>query len=82
MTADDFGGRFLQSGVAELTMASIMNGIALHGGMIAACGTFFVFSDYIKPALRMSALMWACRLNMYSLTMLSVSVKMVRPMNR
>ncbi len=57
ITADDFGGRFLQSGVAELTMASIMNGIALHGGMIAACGTFFVFSDYIKPALRMSALM-------------------------
>lgn len=57
MTASDFGGRFLHSGVAELTMASIMNGIALHGGMIAACGTFFVFSDYIKPALRMSALM-------------------------
>lgn len=57
ITANDFGGRFLQSGVAELTMASIMNGIALHGGMIAACGTFFVFSDYIKPALRMSALM-------------------------
>lgn len=53
----DFGGRFLHSGVAELTMASIMNGIALHGGCIAACGTFFVFSDYIKPALRMSALM-------------------------
>lgn len=57
ITAADFGGRFLQSGVAELTMASIMNGIALHGGVIAACGTFFVFSDYIKPALRMSALM-------------------------
>jgi transketolase len=57
ITANDFGGRFLQSGVAELTMASIMNGIALHGGMIGACGTFFVFSDYIKPALRMSALM-------------------------
>jgi transketolase len=57
ITAGDFGGRFLQSGVAELTMASIMNGIALHGGMIGACGTFFVFSDYIKPALRMSALM-------------------------
>lgn len=53
----DFGGRFLQSGVAELTMASICNGVALHGGMIAACGTFFVFSDYIKPAMRMSALM-------------------------
>lgn len=57
ITHDDFGGRFLQSGVAELTMASICNGIALHGGMIAACGTFFVFSDYIKPAMRMSALM-------------------------
>lgn len=57
ITAADFGGRFIQAGVAELTMASIMNGIALHGGLIAACGTFFVFSDYIKPALRMSALM-------------------------
>ena len=53
----DFSGRFLQAGVAELTMASIINGIALHGGLIGACGTFFVFSDYIKPALRMSALM-------------------------
>ncbi len=53
----DFSGRFLHAGVAELTMASIMNGIVLHGGCIAACGTFFVFSDYIKPALRMSALM-------------------------
>lgn len=52
-----FDGRFLQSGVAELTMASICNGVALHGGMLAACGTFFVFSDYIKPAIRMSALM-------------------------
>ena len=56
-TPGDFGGKFLQAGVAELTMASVMNGIALHGGLIAACGTFFVFSDYIKPALRMSALM-------------------------
>ena len=57
LTHDDLSGGFLQAGVAELTMASIMNGIALHGGLIAACGTFFVFSDYIKPALRMSALM-------------------------
>ncbi len=55
--AGDFGGAFLQSGVAELTMACIINGIALHGGLIGACATFFVFSDYIKPALRMSALM-------------------------
>lgn len=53
----DFSGAFLQSGVAELTMACVMNGIALHGGVIGACGTFFVFSDYMKPALRLSALM-------------------------
>lgn len=53
----DLSGGFLQAGVAELTMASLMNGIALHGGLIGACATFFVFSDYIKPALRMSALM-------------------------
>lgn len=53
----DFGGKFIHAGVAELTMATLMNGIALHGGCISACGTFFVFSDYIKPAMRMSALM-------------------------
>lgn len=56
-TGIDFSKGFLQSGVSELTMAAVMNGIALHGGMWAACGTFFVFSDYVKPALRMSALM-------------------------
>lgn len=54
---DNFSGNFLQAGVSELTMASIMNGIALHGGLIAACGTFFVFSDYMKPAIRLAALM-------------------------
>lgn len=54
---DNFSGGFLQAGVAELTMACIMNGIVLHGGMYAACGTFFVFSDYMKPAIRMAALM-------------------------
>ena len=53
----DFTGQFFQAGVAELTMACIMNGMALHGGVIPACGTFFVFSDYMKPAIRMSALM-------------------------
>ena len=53
----DFSGAFLHAGVSELAMAAIINGIALHGGMIAACGTFFVFSDYIKPAARLSALM-------------------------
>lgn len=53
----DFSGAFLQAGVCELTMACIMNGMALHGGVIPVCGTFFVFSDYMKPAFRMSALM-------------------------
>jgi transketolase len=53
----DFKGAFLQVGVAELTMAAVMNGMALHGGVIPAGGTFFVFSDYIKPAARLAALM-------------------------
>lgn len=53
----DFTGAFLHAGVSELTMASIMNGMALHGGVIAACGTFFVFSDYMKPAVRLACLM-------------------------
>lgn len=57
ITHGDFTGAFLHAGVSELTMASIMNGIVLHGGMMAACGTFFVFSDYMKPAVRMAALM-------------------------
>lgn len=56
-TNGDFTGAFLQAGVCELTMACVMNGMALHGGIIPVCGTFFVFSDYMKPALRMSALM-------------------------
>ena len=53
----DFSGAFLQAGVAELTMACCCIGMALHGGVIPACGTFFVFSDYMKPAVRMAALM-------------------------
>ena len=53
----DFSGAFYQAGVSELTMAAICIGMALHGGVIAACGTFFVFSDYMKPAIRMAALM-------------------------
>ena len=56
-TKGDFSGKFLQAGVSEFTMACIMNGMALHGGIIPACGTFFVFSDYMKPAIRMAALM-------------------------
>lgn len=53
----DFSGAFLQVGVTELTMAAVMNGMALHGGIIPACGTFFVFSDYMKPAIRLACLM-------------------------
>jgi transketolase len=53
----DFSGAFFQAGVSELTMAALCTGMALHGGVIAACGTFFVFSDYMKPAIRMAALM-------------------------
>jgi len=57
LTKGDFSGQFLQIGVSELTMACIMNGMALHGGVIPVCGTFFVFSDYMKPAVRLAALM-------------------------
>jgi transketolase len=53
----DFTGAFLHAGVSELTMAAIINGMALHGGVIPACGTFFVFSDYMKPAVRLACLM-------------------------
>ncbi len=56
-TKGDFTGAFLHAGVSELTMASVMNGMALHGGVIPACGTFFVFSDYMKPAVRLACLM-------------------------
>ncbi|MDE7412738.1 MAG: transketolase [Muribaculaceae bacterium] len=57
ITKDSYGNGFIQAGVAELTMACLINGIALHGGVFGACATFFVFSDYMKPAIRMSALM-------------------------
>lgn len=56
-TKGDFSGAFLQAGVAELTMACVCIGMSLHGGVIPACATFFVFSDYMKPAVRMAALM-------------------------
>jgi transketolase len=53
----DFSGSFLQAGVSELTMGAIANGMALHGGVIPVVGTFFVFSDYMKPVVRLAALM-------------------------
>lgn len=57
LVKDDFSGAFFQAGVSELTMACMCIGMMLHGGVIAAMGTFFVFSDYMKPAVRMAALM-------------------------
>lgn len=54
---DDFSGQFLQAGVSELTMSAIISGLALHGGVFPVCATFFVFSDYMKPAIRIAALM-------------------------
>ena len=53
----DFSGAFFQAGVSELTMAAVCLGMMLHGGVITACGTFFVFSDYMQPVIRMAALM-------------------------
>ena len=57
LAKDDFTGAFFQAGVSELTMACMCIGMYLHGGVIPACGTFFVFSDYMRPAVRMAALM-------------------------
>ena len=57
LAPDDFTGAFFQAGVSELTVACVCIGMYLHGGVIPACGTFFVFSDYMKPAIRMAALM-------------------------
>ena len=56
-SADDYGGRFIHYGIREHGMAAAMNGIALHGGLIPYSGTFLVFSDYCRPAIRLSALM-------------------------
>ena len=57
VTRDDFSGRYIHYGVREHAMAAIMNGIALHSSFIPYGGTFLVFADYMKPAIRLSALM-------------------------
>ncbi len=57
LSKDDFTGAFFEAGVSELTMACMCIGMYLHGGVIPACATFFVFSDYMKPAIRLAALM-------------------------
>ncbi|HFC00523.1 MAG TPA: transketolase [Phaeodactylibacter sp.] len=56
-TTDDFTGRYIHYGIREHGMGAIMNGMALHGGILPYSGTFFVFSDYMRPAMRMAALM-------------------------
>ena len=57
LNAADYGGRFIHYGVREHGMAAAMNGMALHGGVIPYSGTFLVFSDYCRPAIRLAALM-------------------------
>lgn len=57
ITKDNYGGRYINYGIREHAMAAIMNGLALHGGMIPYAGTFACFADYEKPAIRLSAIM-------------------------
>ena len=57
ISADDFNGRYVHYGVREHAMAAVMNGIALHGGFVPYGGTFLVFADYMRAAMRLSALM-------------------------
>jgi len=57
ISAEDFSGRYIHYGIREHAMAAAMNGIALHGGLIPYGGTFLVFSDYARPAMRLSSLM-------------------------
>ncbi|WP_375610293.1 MULTISPECIES: transketolase [unclassified Bartonella] len=57
ISADDFSGRYLHYGIREHAMGAIMNGLALHGGFIPYGGTFLCFSDYMRPAMRLSSLM-------------------------
>jgi transketolase len=57
VSANNYGGRYVNYGIREHGMAAAMNGMALHGGLIPYSGTFLVFSDYLRPALRLSALM-------------------------
>src|SRR6202011_5951079 len=56
ISAADYSGRFIHYGVREHGMVAAMNGMALHGGIIPAGGTFLVFSDYCRPAIRIAAL--------------------------
>lgn len=66
LTKSDFSGGFFQAGVSELTMAAMCTGMGLHGGVIPVCATFFAFSDYMKPAIRVAALMETPVIFMYT----------------
>ena len=57
LTAENYAGRYVYYGIREFGMAAAMNGMALHGGVIPYGGTFLVFTDYCRPAIRLSALM-------------------------
>jgi transketolase len=59
LTRDDYSGRYIYYGIREFGMAAAMNGLALHGGVVPYGGTFLVFSDYCRPAIRLSALQGA-----------------------
>ena len=59
LTAENYGGRYIYYGIREFGMAAAMNGMALHGGVIPYGGTFLVFTDYARPAIRLSALQQA-----------------------
>ena len=56
LTAESYGGRYVYYGIREFGMGAAMNGMALHGGVIPYGGTFLVFADYCRPAIRLSAL--------------------------
>jgi transketolase len=56
LTADNYGGRYIYYGIREFGMGAAMNGMALHGGIVPYGGTFLIFSDYCRPAIRLSAL--------------------------
>ncbi len=72
ITPTDFAGRFINYGIREHVMGAVMNGLSLHGGFIPYSGTFFVFTDYLRPALRLGALMGIH--NIYVMTHDSIGV--------
>ena len=81
INAKNFSGNYIHYGVREHAMAAAMNGMALYHNLIPFGGTFLIFSDYCKPAIRLSALMGLKVIYIFSLTLLAW-VKMVLPINQ